>query len=160
MVSETQRKSLREPDETEAFSHGSSREVHLGELTVGRNVHEPGFHWAEHIKPIVGGTSCRFHHTGVVIRGRARIRSDDGFELELGPDDVFDIPPGHDAWVVGDEPYETIDWVGSHRWASPPAGQRVLATILFTDIVDSTAKASAIGHDAWARVSVARARSA
>lgn len=152
MVAEMQRKSLRQPDETETFPLGFSHEVHLGELTVARNVHEPGWHWAEHVRPIVGGASCRFHHTGVVIRGRARFRHQDGSEFELGPDDAFDIPPGHDAWVVGDEPYETIDWVGSHRWASPPAGQRVLATILFTDIVDSTATAAAIGHDAWARV--------
>ena len=151
-MSGLQRKSLRTPDETEAFPHGVAHEVHLGELTVARNVHEPGWHWAEHIRPVVGGQSCRVHHTGVVLRGRLRVRHDEGAEMDLGVDDVFDVPPGHDAWVMGDEPFETIDWVGAHRWASPPTGQRILATILLTDIVESTAFAERAGDVAWGRM--------
>lgn len=151
-MAEIQRKSLRNPDETQTFPHGVSYEVHLGELTVARNIHEPGWHWAEHVRPIVGGTSCRYRHTGVVLRGRIRWRLDDGTELEFGPDDVFDVPAGHDAWVIGDEPFETIDWVGSHRWASPPAGERILATIVMTDIVDSTRLAERLGDREWARL--------
>ena len=144
-----QRKSLRQPDETEIFPRGESREVHLGELVVARTYQEPGWRWSSDVKPIVGTASCRFHHTGVVLRGRARWRMDDGSELDCGPDDVFDIPPGHDAWVVGDEPFETVDWVGAHRWASPPTGERVLATVVMTDIVDSTVVAARIGDRAW-----------
>jgi len=151
-MSGLQRKSLSSPDETEAFPHGRSAEVHLGELTVARIYHEPGWHWAEHIRPVVGGQSCRIHHTGVVVRGRLRVRDDQGAEMDLAPDDVFDVAPGHDAWVIGDEPFETIDWVGAHRWASPAAGQRVLATILMTDIVDSTAFAERAGDVAWGRL--------
>ena len=146
------RKSLQSPDETETFPLGVTHEVHLGELTVARNIHEPGWHWAEHVRPIVGGTSCRYRHTGVVLRGRLRWRLDDGMELEFGPDDAFDVPPGHDAWVVGAEPFESIDWVGSHRWASPPAGERVLATVVITDIVDSTSLAERLGDREWARL--------
>ena len=86
-------------------------------MTVSRNVQQPGWHWAEHVQPIVGGTSCRFHHVGVVVRGRGRVRMDDGSEFDFGPDDVMDVPPGHDAWVLGGEPFETIDWAGSHRYA-------------------------------------------
>ncbi|MGH2429008.1 MAG: adenylate/guanylate cyclase domain-containing protein [Candidatus Limnocylindria bacterium] len=147
-----QRKSFRMPDETETFPHGISREVHFGELVVARTFQEPGWRWSTDVKPIVGTSSCRFHHTGVVLRGRIRWRLDDGTEMEFEPDDVFDIPPGHDAWVVGDEPFETIDWVGAHRWASPPTGERVLATILFTDIVGSTARAEQVGDEAWGRL--------
>lgn len=151
-MSGLQRKSLRTPDESEAFPSGVSHEVHLGELTVARNLHEPGWHWAEHVRPVVGGQSCRIHHTGVVVRGRLRVRDDDGAEMDLEPDDVFDVPPGHDAWVIGDEPFETIDWVGAHRWASPPEGQRILATILMTDVVDSTALAERVGDAAFGRL--------
>jgi class 3 adenylate cyclase len=147
-----QRKSLRNPDETVVFPHGYSSEVHLGELVVARTHQEPGWRWSKDVKPIVGTASCRFHHTGVVLSGRVRWRSDDGTEMEFGPDDVFDVPPGHDAWVVGDEPFETIDWVGAHRWASTPTGERILATILFTDIVDSTARVERLGDEVWGRL--------
>jgi class 3 adenylate cyclase len=148
-VSGIQRKNLGSPDETEHFPGGVSYEVHLGELTVARNIHQPGWHWAEHVKPVVGGSSCRIHHTGYVVSGRARVRHDDGTEMEFGPDEVFDVTPGHDAWVVGDEPFETIDWVGAHRWASPPTGDRVLATIVMSDIVGSTARAAELGDHDW-----------
>ncbi|KRT63398.1 MAG: hypothetical protein XU10_C0011G0009 [Chloroflexi bacterium CSP1-4] len=151
-MSSIERKNLGSPDETEHFPRGVSHEVHLGELTVARNIHQPGWHWAEHVRPIVGGSSCRIHHTGYVVRGRSHVRHDDGTEMDFGPDDVIDVAPGHDAWVVGDEPFETIDWVGAHRWASPPAGDRVLATIVLTDIVDSTARAAELGDVAWGRL--------
>jgi len=146
-----QRKSLLTPDEREVFPLGRSDEVHLGELVVALTHQEPGWQWSKHVKPIVGTPSCLVHHTGVVVAGRIRVRLDDGTELECGPYDVVDIPPGHDAWVVGDEAYETIDWTGAHRWASPPSGQRVLATILFTDVVDSTALAARLGDRAWSK---------
>lgn len=147
-----QRKSLDQPDETDHFPHGVSHEVHLGELTVGRSIHEPGWHWADHVQPIVGGTSCRVHHTGYVVRGRMHIRHDDGTEAECAAGDVMDILPGHDAWVVGDEPVETVEWVGAHGWASPPTGERILATLVFTDIVDSTMAAERLGDREWRRL--------
>ena len=77
------------------------------------------------------------------------VRLDDGTEAEYGPLDVMDVPPGHDAWVVGDEPTEVVTWVGAHRWASPAVGERILATMLFTDIVESTARASRLGDRDW-----------
>jgi class 3 adenylate cyclase len=77
---------------------------------------------------------------------------DDGTEFEAGPLDLMDIPPGHDAWVVGDEPLETIAWTGARGWIAPleTLAERVLATVLFTDIVDSTGVALRLGDRTWA----------
>jgi class 3 adenylate cyclase len=75
----------------------------------------------------------------------------DGIELEIGPGDVFEIPPGHDAWVVGDEPWVSVDFEAMRAYAraEPTSGRRSLFSILFTDIVDSTALAVAHGPAAW-----------
>jgi uncharacterized cupin superfamily protein len=68
---------------------------------------------------MVGGESCQVHHVGYVISGRMHIRMDDGQELEIGPGDVLQIPPGHDAWIVGDEPYVGLDFKGGAEYAKP-----------------------------------------
>ena len=87
-----------------------------------------------------------------MLGGQLGIRMDDGEEVIIGPDSVFDIPPGHDGWVVGDEPVVTIDWAGVKGWASAPGeGERIVVTILFTDIVDSTTLARCMGDVAWKR---------
>lgn len=151
-VTDILRKSLLDPDEREVFPFGSSSEVHVGELVVSYERQQPGWRWSDHVRPIVATHSCRFHHTGVLLKGRIHVRLDDGSEAELGPLDVVDIPPGHDAWVVGDEPVEAIYWVGAHRWASAPSGQRILATLLLTDIVDSTAMAERFGDAQWTHI--------
>jgi hypothetical protein len=84
------------------------------------------------------------------ISGRLHIRMADGTEAELSPNTVYEIPPGHDAWVVGDEPYISIDTAGMRSFARIDEGiQRVLGAILFTDIVDSTAAASRLGASRW-----------
>jgi class 3 adenylate cyclase len=148
-MSAVQRKSLRTPDERVTYPLGATDEVHLGELVVGRSHHEPGWRWSTHIKPLTGTESCKIHHVGVVVSGALRVRLDNGSEVALSADDVIDIPPGHDAWVVGDEPAVTLEWVGVHRWSLPAADERVLATILLTDIVESTALVERIGDGAW-----------
>jgi class 3 adenylate cyclase len=147
-----QRKSLRTPDERSAFPGGVTSEVHIGELVVGRTLVEPGWRWSTHVKPIVGTESCRMHHVGLILTGHLQSRLDDGTETLFGPDDVYDIPPGHDAWVVGDEAVDSIEWVGVHGWAAPPHDERILATILITDIVESTATAERLGGRAWAQL--------
>ena len=147
-----QTRSLDDPDETINYPHGQNRVVRLGELVVGRDVHQPGWHWAEHVSPIVGTEWCQFTHRGIVERGQMGLRMDDGEELVIGPNTVFDIPPGHDGWVAGDEPLITLDWAGVEGWASPPVeGERILTTILFTDVVDSTVRARKRGDAAWKR---------
>ncbi|HET8776145.1 MAG TPA: adenylate/guanylate cyclase domain-containing protein, partial [Candidatus Limnocylindria bacterium] len=145
-------KSLDEPDETLTFPFGISQNVRMGEMVVGRLVQQPGWRWSEQIKPIAGTDSCQFHHVGVGISGRGMIRMDDGTEFEIRAGDVFDIPPGHDQWVVGDEPAVAIIWGGWRGFGKPPAGERVLRTLLMTDIAGSTDLASRIGDAAWDRV--------
>ena len=92
------------PDETRTFDHGVMKTATVGDFKVARSVLEPGWKWSEDIKPIVGTDSCQFQHYGVLLSGRMKVVADDGSEMEVGPGDAYSIPPGHDAWVVGDEP--------------------------------------------------------
>src|SRR5918992_34610 len=139
-----------EPDEVVTLPLAREEVVILGEVHVGRTTHQPGWSWAEHVKPVAGTPSCMFHHQGIVVSGRLRIETDDGAVRLLGPGDAFDVQPGHDARVVGDEPCVTIDFVGVRGWGKPPElGERVVATLLVTDIVDSTAAAVRLGDAQW-----------
>lgn len=104
-------KSLDVPDETRPFGAAGRIEiVHLGETTAARAIFQPGFHWLEHVKPAAGTDLCEVRHIGYVISGRLGLRMADGSERELAAGDVFDVPPGHDAWVIGDEPYISVDF--------------------------------------------------
>ena len=90
------------------------------------------------------------HHTGVLLDGRLHIEMDDGSTLDIAPNEVFDIPPGHDGWAIGDTPVVGINWSGVRTWIpEPETGDRVLASVLFSDIVDSTQHASRLGDDRW-----------
>jgi class 3 adenylate cyclase len=131
--------------------HGKIEVVELDDRVVGRLTYEPGWRWSVDVKPIAGTNSCQFHHVGVTLGGRVRVQMEDGVELEIGPGDVFEIPPGHDAWVVGDEPWVSVDFEAMRTYgrAEPDAGRRVLSSMLFTDIVDSTAQAVAHGPARW-----------
>ena len=91
--------------------------VKLGDAVVGRATFAPGWRWSEHVKPIAGTESCQAAHLGYVLSGRQMVVMDDGTELELGPGDVIAIPPGHDAWVLGDEPCVTLDFGGLEQFA-------------------------------------------
>lgn len=144
-------KNLGSPDASDELPLVVQDLVDLGDLTVGRVVHQPGWHWREHIQPRVGGAWCQTRHVGFVVRGRLGIRMADGTTFECGPDDVYDIPPGHDGWVVGDEALEMIEWTGLRTWAGSTGSghNRVLATLLFTDVVRSTELVSEMGDHAW-----------
>jgi class 3 adenylate cyclase len=85
----------------------------------------------------------------MVLSGRQGIALADGTQFELGPGDLYDIPPGHDGWTIGDEPTVMLEWSGMRRWVGGPPGHRVLATLLFTDLVDSTGTAARVGDAAW-----------
>jgi class 3 adenylate cyclase len=144
-----QAKSFNSPDQVRRFPNGRIENVSHGETTVGRFFLEPGWHWSRDVGPIAGTRSCQIHHQGVVLRGRLRVESDAGEVCEFGIDDVYDIPPGHDALVVSDEPFEAIEFASARIFAAPSEGDRVLAALLCTDIVDSTAHLRRLGDSAW-----------
>jgi class 3 adenylate cyclase len=147
-----QRKDLAKPDEVREFPGSSRVEIfEMDDVVVGRTVWQPGWRWSEVIKPIAGTDLCEYHHLGYSISGVFRVAMPDGTEMEIPPNHVYEIPAGHDAWVVGDEPWIAIDWAGMRSFARPIAarGERIVATLLFTDIVDSTATAERIGDSAW-----------
>ena len=113
------RKSLNQPEETRPFEDGKGKlelvDVEAG--AVGRATFEPGWQWSKHVKPIAKTESCQFSHTGYVVSGRMKVVMDDGEENEFGADDIMVIPPGHDAWIVGDEACVVIDWQGMNDYA-------------------------------------------
>jgi hypothetical protein len=145
------RASLDLPAEVIEFPKITAKLVELGELTVGLLVSEPGWRWSEHNRPQVGGEWCQARHVGVVLSGRLGVEFGDGTSAEFGPLDVFDIPPGHDGFTVGDEQCVQIEWSGLRAWAGFPTGihSRVLRTLLFTDLVDSTQVAARLGDARW-----------
>jgi len=118
-------------------------------MVVGRLVLEPGWRWSEHVRPIAGTTSCQFHHVGLELSGAMDGQMDDGTTFEVRPGDVFDVPPGHDNWVIGDEPMRAVIWGGWRGWGKPPIGERILTTMLMTDIARSTDRAAAVGDAVW-----------
>jgi class 3 adenylate cyclase len=143
-------KSFAVPDQTIELPLLSAEVVELGDFTVGYVVHQPGWSWSEHVRPSVGGEWCQARHVGVLVSGRTGVRLQDGTTYELAPRDVVDIPPGHDGWVIGDEPAVMIEWAGLHTFAGPALSRgRALATLLFTDLVDSTPMAAKLGDRAW-----------
>ena len=104
-------KSFESPDEVRPFEgNGKADVVNVGGHTIGRGTFEPGWRWSENVKPIAGTDSCQVSHLGYVVSGRMAVRMDDGSEGEVGPGDVVAIPPGHDAWVVGDEACVLVDF--------------------------------------------------
>jgi class 3 adenylate cyclase len=146
-----QRKSIDAPDEVREFGHGRLEIMTLDDLDFGRAVFEPGWRWSQDVKPIAGTTWCQYHHVGVVLSGSLHVEMEDGLSLEIGADSVYEIPPGHDAWVVGNAPWITIDFAGmrSYGRTAVGSGERSLGSILFTDIVDSTSTAERLGEARW-----------
>jgi class 3 adenylate cyclase len=140
------------PDEHIDAAGLHSEVISIGGVKVSLDVQEPGWRWSTHVQPVVGTEWCEVHHVGVVLSGRLQIHLRDGTEFECGPMDVVDIPPGHDGWVVGDEPFVRLTWGGVDGRFSPLDLDRTLATVLFTDIVNSTAVAAAMGDRAWKQV--------
>lgn len=138
-----------EPDETVTFGGVTEQMISIGGLTVSRSVQPAGWHWREHFQPLVGGEWCQARHVGVTLEGRQAILLPDGTQVEYGPGDLYDIPPGHDGWTVGDEPCVMVEWSGMRQWVGGATPHRVLASLLFTDIVDSTGIAARLGDTRW-----------
>lgn len=110
-----QKKSLNAPDATHALPNAKVDIVNFGDMSVARATLEPGWKWSEHLKPIVGTEIAEETHFSYIVSGRFHVVMDDGAETDLGPGDVVIVPPGHDAWVVGDQPVISLDFQGASR---------------------------------------------
>jgi quercetin dioxygenase-like cupin family protein len=106
------------PAETRTFEKGRFELYRVGPTTLGRATYEPGWRWSEHVGGPAGEESCQVEHVGLVLSGRAAVRMDDGDERVMGPGDLFHVPPGHDSWVIGDEPYVSLHIVGGEDYAT------------------------------------------
>jgi quercetin dioxygenase-like cupin family protein len=109
---------LDSPTETRTFEKGRFELYRVGPMTLGRATYEPGWKWSEHVGAATGARSCRVEHVGLVLSGRAVAAMDDGTEKVMSAGDFFYVPPGHDSWVVGDEPYVSLHIMGSEDYAS------------------------------------------
>jgi quercetin dioxygenase-like cupin family protein len=105
------------PSEVREFERGRFELVRIGGMTVGRATYEPGWKWSEHVGPTAGTATCQVEHIGLVISGQAAVKMDDGTERVMKPGDLFYVPPGHDSWVVGDEPYVSLHFLGADEYA-------------------------------------------
>ncbi|GAC1414197.1 MAG: cupin domain-containing protein [Candidatus Velthaea sp.] len=112
-------KSFAKPDETRTFSKGRLDVVNVGGHSMGRATFEPGWKWTECVKPIAQTESCRVSHLGYVVSGNMVVVMDDGTKLEFGPGDAMSLPPGHDAWIAGNENCVVVDFVGFENYAKP-----------------------------------------
>jgi quercetin dioxygenase-like cupin family protein len=109
---------LNEPTETREFEKGRFELYRIGPMTIGRASYEPGWRWSEHVAPTAGTPSCQVEHVGLVMSGQAVAKMDDGREVVMKSGDLFYVPPGHDSWVVGDEPYVSLHLLGSETYAT------------------------------------------
>jgi quercetin dioxygenase-like cupin family protein len=106
-----------QPDEIREMVKGKFEIVNLGGMTIGRATYEPGWRWSEHVGPVVGSARCAVEHLGLVLHGVATVAFDDRV-IEMHPGDLFYVPPlPHDSWVVGDDPYVSLHFVGADRYA-------------------------------------------
>ena len=108
-----------EPDETRTADKTTIELVDLGGLPIGRYTYQPGFRWSDCIKPVVGTESCQVEHVGYVVSGRFHVEHDDGTEGEVKPGDVYRIAPGHNGWVIGDEPVVLVEFQGAGSYVRP-----------------------------------------
>lgn len=111
-------KRFEQPDEERPMVKGKFEIVHIGGLTIGRATYEPGWKWSEHVGPALGQKLCSVRHVGLVLAGRNIVAFEDGREVELRAGDLFQIPPEpHDSWVVGEEVYVSLHFLGAEKYA-------------------------------------------
>lgn len=142
--------SLDDPDEVRSLPLWSLGLIRLGSLTLGIGKVEPGWRWSTHMRQETDEPLCQVHHVQMLLSGRFAVLMDDGEYAEIEPNEVFEVLPGHDVWVLGDEPAVIFDFQGNiGQLGLPATHDRVVTTILMTDIVDSTAIASRLGDVVW-----------
>jgi len=106
------------PDETRLFDKGKFEIVNIAGLTIGRATYEPGWKWSEHVAPTAGSELCEVEHVGLVVSGHAVAAMSEDQIIDLTPGTLFYIPPTpHDSWVVGDEPYVSLHFLGADKYS-------------------------------------------
>jgi len=116
-MAKAEHKDFSHPDEVRSFEKGKLELVNIGGTQIGRLTLMPGWKWSTHVKPVAGTEWCEAPHFQYLVSGRIHIKMQDGTEFELGPGTVSDLPQGHDAWVVGNEPVVGVDWAGASHYA-------------------------------------------
>ena len=112
-------KRFERPDEVRVLKKGRFEIVRLGGMTIGRATYEPGWRWSEHVGRELGQERCHVEHVGLVVSGTATAAFPDGRVIELKAGNLFYIPPEpHDSWVVGDEPYVSLHFLGAEHYAA------------------------------------------
>ena len=106
-----------QPDETRRFEKGCFELIQIGGMTIGRARYEPGWKWSVHVGPSTGAKWCEVEHVGLVISGKCAVAMKDGSITELHAGQLFHVLPGHDSWVIGDEPYVSLHFLGSEKYA-------------------------------------------
>jgi hypothetical protein len=114
-------KSLEQSEPTTRFPNGQAQIVDVSGTTVGLGTFQPGWRWSNDVRPLVGTDSCLLHHVGYVLSGVLHVETNDGSALDIRSGDVYEIAPGHDAWVSGDEPCILLEWGGRAREFARPA---------------------------------------
>jgi len=114
-----EKKSLNAPEEVRTFDKGKLELATVGGVTFGRATFQPGWKWSTCVKPVAKTENCQAGHTLYQISGKMKVVMEDGAQIETGPGDVAVIPPGHDAWVIGNEPVVAIDITGVKDYAKP-----------------------------------------
>ncbi|WOH17063.1 cupin domain-containing protein [Paenarthrobacter sp. GOM3] len=110
-------KSHNSPDETRHPDKTTLDLVTVGDYTIGRMTFEPGWTWADCIKPVVGTDSCQLSHVGFCVSGKLDVETNDGGRISISAGDSYTIPPGHNAWVVGDQPFQGVEFVSGAEFA-------------------------------------------
>lgn len=118
-VTKLQVKSHGSPDEVRTPDKTRVEVVHLEGFTIGRFKFEPGWRWSQCIKPVVKTDQCQLSHVGYAVSGQLKIRAKDGTEKTIAAGDSYTIPPGHDAWVEGDQPFVGIEVLSADVYAKP-----------------------------------------
>jgi class 3 adenylate cyclase len=147
-------KSFATPDEVRNFPTGRVEIILLDEIAIGRMRLRPGWRWSKDVAPVVCTPSCQNRHIGYAMSGTLEVTMDDGTRLIIRAGEGYEIPPGHDVKVIGDEAWESVEFASAHTFGLGPEqlGDRVLATVLFSDIVGSTQILERLGDHAWANV--------
>ncbi|SRR5215204_3106946 len=110
-------KKFENPDEVREFEKGRFEIIHLGGMTIGRAIYEPGWRWSEHVGKAIGAQFCEVEHVGMVVSGEATAALINKEVIHLTPGTVFYVPPApHDSWVVGDEPYVSLHFLGAEKY--------------------------------------------